>query len=175
MTTTVSAPSAPAFARALDGIAAALAAARPGLVRRVDAEPAEPAAVEVVEVDEPAVDDCVSGSCQLARPGGPCDCACGGAQHGARSTLAPAACGGVGVLVDITPAGTRYPRCPGCPACDRATVAARVAPALAGRDPFAGLPTVDDDDLFGIGPVQRCTAERLAAINADNPLAALAG
>lgn len=101
-----------------------------------------PAPVLTVVEDE-AADDCASGSCQLARPGGICDCACGGAQHGARSTLAPAACKGTKMLVEVDPrGGYRYPRCPGCNDCRRPRL---VLVGGSARDPFARIPQVDDE------------------------------
>jgi hypothetical protein len=52
---------------------------------------------------------CTEGSCLRARPGTPCDCTtCFGADHGAKSTLAPAACGGTKVLVERNPRGPGY-------------------------------------------------------------------
>ena len=86
--------------------------------RRTPAATTTASALTVVPT--PADDDCISGSCQLARPDGPCDCACGGNQHGAKSTLAPAACAGTQVLAEVDPrGGYRYPRCPGCTDCRR--------------------------------------------------------
>lgn len=49
-------------------------------------------------------------------------------------------------LVDPFGAGWVYRTCSGCAGCDRAAVAARMAPVLAGRDPFAGLPTFEIEE-----------------------------
>lgn len=101
-----------------------------------------PAQRHLTVVEDVATDDCASGSCQLARPGGDCDCACGGSQHGARSTLAPAACNGTRMLVELAVGGGyRFPRCPGCSDCSRPRL---VSVGAATRDPFARIPHVDD-------------------------------
>ena len=95
-------------------------------------------------VPDVETDDCASGSCQLARPGGPCDCACGGREHGVRSTLSPAACGGTKVLTDLADGGGyRFSQCPGCSGCVRRPLL--VVGTAGQRDPFAGLPQVDDE------------------------------
>lgn len=112
------------------------------------AELAAPATEEapprhLTAVADEAGDDCASGSCQLARPGGPCDCTCGGAQHGARSSLVPAACEGTRMLVEpAAGGGYRYPRCPGCNDCRRPRL---VLVGVTARAPFARIPQVDDE------------------------------
>ena len=87
---------------------------------------------------------CTEGSCLHARPGTPCDCtSCFGADHGAKSTLAPAACAGSKTLVDVAETGGyRYSCCPGCRDCTRPRL---VLVSATARDPFARIPQVDDD------------------------------
>lgn len=68
-------------------------------------------------------------------------------------TITVTPCGGTGVLAVLALIDHRvqlaYPACPGCPDCDRETVRARLLADLpADRDPFAGLPTVDDGEAW---------------------------
>jgi hypothetical protein len=102
------------------------------------------------DTDVEDVDDCTSGSCLHARPGTVCRCTtCFGRDHGAKSTLAPAACGGIRVLRDIVgPGDIRWAACPGsaagCPDCtqvekDQAARHAEPVTAAAGAQAFAQL------------------------------------
>jgi hypothetical protein len=102
-------------------IRGALVTARPGLVVR-----------HLAPVDELV---CDQGACLHARPNTPCDCrSCYGRDHGAKSLLAPAACGDVRVLRDIVgPGDIRWAACPGAKAgCPDVT-------AEAGTQAFARL------------------------------------
>lgn len=63
-------------------------------------------------------------------------------------TLGTNACQGTSVIVTVDPVrgGYAYLRCPGCAGCDREAVRERMAPKLAGRDPFARLPKIDEEE-----------------------------